>query len=86
MSLKVQTSLLLWPFFKGIRGAVQQQLLDLGRRHARAMLPASSFRFCNSAGDTVAIAHPELVRMGRAQAVAAVMIDGCTGPNWHEYL
>ena len=53
------------------------------------MLPASPFSVLQErVGDIIAVAHPKLVRMGRAHAVAAVIVDAagqnaCRAPEPH---
>src|SRR5258708_7586536 len=60
--------------------AVKHQLLDLGRRHARHaasfVLPVLQERM----GYIVAVTHPQLVRVGRAHAIATI-IENAAGQN-----
>src|ERR1700730_17863680 len=52
--------------------------VSISRAGTRALLPVSALQFCKIARDT--IAHAELVRMRRADAVAAV-IEQATRQN-----
>jgi hypothetical protein len=60
--------------------AVQHKLLDLGRRRTGDVASLLFSVLQERVGDIVAVAHPQLVRVSRAHAVAAVIVDA-TGQN-----